>query len=503
MKQQSKKISIFFSNNSNNTNNQNESNNQNSQQIINNQITTDSNSQIQQSNSNQQTYEIPSLINAPTKNTIKIKLTRPSLKSNNLSHENDTHKDIFISDSSLTHFTFGQNSIPGAGRNSILSSNSQNNFIKNIYKIEYNIAVKKIGKKLKQRTFLPKNFKIIDVLKPYSILVRRIAIEIKKTMGEMEQFRKKYLGWNEEDMKQIGEIALKSCKYLEKNNSNSRINMNLVNNLKINNNNTEENKNSQIYLIKNLDCSDNNKNFVAQFESFLKVNNINIDKVSKLPILLNINQKYILENKEFWMKLIKYISLNKNISIYTYTFIIEQFFLWCICENNDRSDFISEIKNQINKKFDKDTINTFLLSHKFDNLDDLFEKYKKIYDNNCKEAKINNCPICNDEDACTKRIIEINKKTNKICDSNNLSFIVEKKEIDNNDDIFSHNIDIQQRKSFHGISKRSKRKKFSPEKTQYDSNEDLRYQINGNNKNKKYSKKSKPKSKSYNRYKKK
>jgi len=164
----------------------------------------------------------------------------------------------------------------------------------------------------------------------------------------------------------------------------------------------------------------------------LNDNNIEIIRENKLPNFTSKEKdnKYLLTQKDFWIKYIIYISekYKNELSLFNFINFIEQFFLWCN-PPGDNMDFIVEIKLQIYKIFDEQKINNFLSVNKLSNLDQLFERYKNLNskEEKCVEAKIDldqcTCPICT-EGGYYKKVVDYNKVNNKIifAEKNNLSF---------------------------------------------------------------------------------
>lgn len=355
--------------------------------------------------------------------------------------------------------------IKNTNKEIITSSNISNNSIKqNIYmnNQKYHFLIKKIAKKLKKRIKFPK-CKIFKFYESYRILILRIAKGIKKTAKKLNFWEKWENSITEQDINQIQEIASTACKIIEEgirkkskdkkkisssdrdNKKNIKIGLSLFKksnekeekikkqNININDEKSEIQK--QIAFLKNLNPKEDKNVFIQNFTNFLENNDIIILTDTKLPNITNNKNKYLLSQKEFWIKYIIFISMNyKNeISIYNYVNFIEQFYIW---NNNDIfDDFNKEIKNQINLIFNKNIIKNFLEINKLNNLDALFERYKNIHTNfKYKEVKVNEnecqCPTCRNN-GFIKKIINYNKKNNEISysENNHLSYInITKKE---------------------------------------------------------------------------
>ena len=335
----------------------------------------------------------------------------------------------------------------------------ENNNIKNNPK--NNLLIKRIANKLKKRINFPK-CKIFKFYMTYRLLILRIAKGIKKKAKKFNFWEKWENNMTEKEINQIQEIASTACKIIleggkKKINKkkisssdrkrNIKINLSIfkksdkkeTSNLNINNKNINNNDNNYeiqnlITYLKNLNINENNtSNFIDEFSSFLIKNNIQICPDTKIPIFTNTNNMYLLNQKEFWIKYILFIS-NKykdNLTIYTFIYFIEQFYIWNNSTLND--EFNNEIKNQINTLFNEEIINNFLITNKIKNLDQLFERYKNIHKNRNinKEIKIENndcdCPTCKNNGFIDK-IINYNKKNNKIslAKDNSISFIANK-----------------------------------------------------------------------------
>lgn len=321
----------------------------------------------------------------------------------------------------------------------------------------YKTVIKRIANKLKKRVKFPR-CKIFKFYISYRLLIQRIANRIKIKSKKVNFLEK--LGNNniKQDINQIQEIDTKGIKIISEKgkqkinkkiisfcdkNKNIQINLSLFtkneknkkSNLVINNNNKSEINNLITYL-KDLNIDENNPSkFIDEFSSFLDKNNIQICPDTKLPLFINNNNKYLLNQEEFWIKYILFISnkYKQNLTINTFIYLIEQFYIWN--DKNINDDFINEIKDQINNLFSKEIINNFLILYKIKNLDGLFERYKYIYKNIniYKEIKIGdnecNCPTCKKE-GLIKKVINYNNKNNKIslAKNNNLSIITNPKD---------------------------------------------------------------------------
>ena len=368
--------------------------------------------------------------------------------------------------------------------NNLTESDEQNNILYSVNKKEkiknyknnpkYIIAIEKIAKILKHRVKFPK-CKIFKFYLSYRTLILRIADGIKKTAKIFNFWEKWENNITEQEIKQIQEIASTACKIIQKNNSSgknkkSKNSFNDIKNrrlslfkknkekeekekkslLKNKTNNEDKSKINQIIIsLKNISINEDNINiFIKNFSHFLENNNIHILQDTKLPNIINKKYIYLLNQKEFWIKYIIFVShkYKNELTIYHYINFIEQFYIWN--NNGIYDDFNMEIKNQINTIFNTETINNFLLNHKINNLDEIFERYKNIHiNNNYIETKINDeicdCPTCKNN-GFLKKMIDYNKKNNEIsyAEKNNLSFLAKKENIKNKIEDKYYDIDV-------------------------------------------------------------
>ena len=188
--------------------------------------------------------------------------------------------------------------------------------------------------------------------------------------------------------------------------------------------------NSIIIPKNNIKITNEHNSFVNKFNIFLSNNDIKIEY--NIPISKEEKGKTHLKKHEFWMKYINYLYINyltnkSKISLYTFSHLIEQYFIWC--ENND-SNMAKEFKyliiDIIYKIYENKEINQFLEMNKLNKIEELFAKYEIVlkYGNidkyNAKkeiEIKIDdnakcNCDLCKNEIASFKKMSEINKQLN-------------------------------------------------------------------------------------------
>jgi len=185
--------------------------------------------------------------------------------------------------------------------------------------------------------------------------------------------------------------------------------------------------------IDNNSITDENISFVNKFNVFLSSNGIILDY--NIPVANTEEGRNCLKKNMFWEKYIHYLYNNylidkKNkINIFAFIHLIEQYFLWCETINTEYIKKFKELLiNTINKLFGEKEISQFLSLNKMNNLEELFIKYEKFFKyvnknkNNYStineiEIKIDNdeectCELCQDDEACIKRVSEMNKKIN-------------------------------------------------------------------------------------------
>ena len=240
-------------------------------------------------------------------------------------------------------------------------------------------------------------------------------------------------------------------------------------------------------------------NFIHDFKSFL--DKVNIEIVNNFPVSLNAKNKIYFQQSNFWLLIINYLFYqNNNISIYTIISLLEQYILWCTDINLENFTSIKErIKEYINDNYSSDVLNQFLFMNKFTCLDDIFQKYeiyvKNKEKNNYKEIKIGNinlshndescqCELCTNDEACIKKVSDINKSRINTNNTINLVYISnnEKKSINKDNDKINN-----EELFYKGYSKK-KQNIFSKSKTIRTGNTSLEYnysniEFDDNNKN--------------------
>ena len=186
--------------------------------------------------------------------------------------------------------------------------------------------------------------------------------------------------------------------------------------------------------IESLNCSkeEDRVNFFNKFNIFLNKNNIQIQY--SIPIALDDNAKNVLKKSVFWERYLNFIETNHilntiKIPIIMFIQIIEQYFLWC--ENCSLNDFKSLIINLISKMYTSQEVQQFLDMNKMNNLDDMFKKYENVQKNTCDkivEVKLDNkskckCDLCENDNACIKKVADINKNIITNVNLDNISYI--------------------------------------------------------------------------------
>ena len=319
--------------------------------------------------------------------------------------------------------------------------------------LSYKLLVKRIAIQLKKRTKLPK-CKIFKFYSSYRLLIMRIAKQLKSTAKKLNFWDKNNSEMTLQEVDQIQEIASTACKIIQnqgkknpkkKNISSSGIQkrknpknkISLLKKFGDERGNLEKmnKKNSNAYinsLLNDLEEIELDKknidNFLEKFSNFMSDNNIEIIRENKLPDFNNKETKYLLTQKDFWIKYIIYISnrYKNELNLFNFINFIEMFYLWCN-PPGENMDFIVEIKIQIYKTFSEEKIKNFLSANKLTNLDQIFERYKSFNSKKekCVEIKLDNCtcPTCT-ENGFIKKVIDYNLINNQItlAEKNNISF---------------------------------------------------------------------------------
>ena len=367
--------------------------------------------------------------------------------------------------------------------------------------------IKRIAIQLKKRIKFPTS-KIIKIYESYIILIKRIAYALKASINKrkneiqnMEEKKENDIDLNmdiiEEDK---NEVVKKSKSKNSKNSKNIKIDMTLLkkndteNDMKlaednimniINENNQELNQNHDTNInLSNFEIS--KSNFVNNFKSFLDKSNISL--VNNLPVSLHEKNKIYFQQSNFWILIINYILYqNSNLPIYTLLYLLDQYFIWCKDKNIENFSSIKLIiKEYITKNYNPEKINEFLFMNKLNNIDDIFIRFEQSIKNenqknDYKEIKIDeininnnnkcNCDLCKNENACVKKVLDINKEKVKIIKDQNFDFICNK-EINKNNEI---NIENNSELYFKGLSNKKNNKIFTESKTRFTENTNFVY----------------------------
>ena len=387
---------------------------------------------------------------------------------------------------------------------------------------KYKILVKKIANQLKKRIKFPTS-KILKIYESYRILIKRIALALKlsiekrKNNNQIIQEEKEKFDINVNKIEPIENIEESKKIIEEKSGSKSKkqlkFNIGVMTkeqiqqesgmkifeektdkNEKINTNDVlKQNQNEEIQMNEdvNVDLSRfeiNSVNFNNDFNNFLA--KVNISIVNNFPVSLNEKNKEYFYQNTFWFLILNYIfNHNSNISIYTILSLLEQYFIWC--KDITQENFLQMkdlIKNYISKNFANEKLNQFLFMNKLKTLDDIFSKFEPHFNNNMKivnyqEIKIEDlnfggnteskcdCDLCKNDEACLKKVMDINKEKIKIIKGQNLDFIGNK---DINRPEINMDIDNGEELYFKGISNK-KNKIFTESKTKLSENTNFLY----------------------------
>ena len=329
-------------------------------------------------------------------------------RSKRLSLLGKTEKDINPNKLDAELFSFGKPSINSRKKLRNEKNEEDNN-------LKYKNLIKKISSQLRKRVKLP-TCKIIKIYQPYRNLILRIAEGIKKTS-------KKYNSIDKNAKKQSGKSGA-SLIFKEKNNYSKKSYSNSKSK-KI----MEENINSLL----SIDETKQNNIFINQFENFLQKNDIEILKETKLPEFNNENNKYLLQNLNFWVKCVRYIceKYKNELNFFYFLNLIELFYTWIDDKKYDSNIFNKIIIEQIQLVLKEDEINKFLLTYKLNKLEDLFSRYKSMNNFDYTEIKLSEdckCPNCLN---IKEKVVNYNKKNMYISysEENNLDYGINKEPI--------------------------------------------------------------------------
>ena len=320
--------------------------------------------------------------------------------------------------------------------------------------------------------------------------------ENKKIMREKSGSKsKKHLNFNIGIMtkEQIREEAGMKI-FAEKKDKNELINNNVA---------LESNQKEEIDMNEDIDVNlsnleVNSVNFINDFKNFL--DKVNISIVNNFPVSLSEKNKKYFNQNTFWFLLLNYLFYqNQNITIYSILSLIEQYFIWC--QDITKENFLqikALIKEYISKNLTNEKINQILFMNKLKSIDDIFTRYDLYFNENkrnhlnYKEIKVDDlnfmhnanakceCDLCKSDEACLKKVADINKEKIKIIKGQNLDFIGNK---DINKPEVNMDIDNGEEIYFKGISNK-KKKVFTESKTRLSENTNFVYtSINSVNNN--------------------
>ena len=397
---------------------------------------------------------------------------------------------------------------------------------------QYKILVKKIANQLKKRVKFPTS-KILKIYESYIILIKRIALALKlsiekrKNENQIIQEEKPKVDMNVNKIEPIENIEENKKIMREKSGSKSKKHLNFnigimtkeqineeagmkifeekkdKNELINNDDALETNQKNEIDMNEDIDVNlsnfeVNSVDFINDFKNFL--DKVNISIVNNFPVSLNEKNKKYFNQNSFWFLLLNYIFYQSpNITIYAILSLIEQYFIWCQDITKENFLKIKElIKEYISKNLTNEKLNQILYMNKLKSIDDIFTRYDPYFIENkknhfnYKEIKIDDlsfinnanakcdCDLCKSDEACLKKVADINKEKIKIIKGQNLDFIGNK---DINKPEVNMDIDNGEEIYFKGISNK-KNKVFTESKTRLSENTNFVYtSINSVNNN--------------------
>ena len=235
-------------------------------------------------------------------------------------------------------------------------------------------------------------------------------------------------------------------------------------------------------------------NFIHDFTIFL--NKVNIQIINNFPVSLNEKNKLYFEQSNFWLLVINYLFLqDKVISLYTIVSLLEQYFLWCKNATPENFSKIKDrIKEYINSNYSQNEISQFLFMNQLKSIEEIFQKFEisiKKNSTNYKEIKINNinlqnkgavicnCELCTSDNACIKKVIDMNKDKIEIVNDINIDLFRKNETLTENNQKFN-SISYNEEISYKMKSKKNENY-FSKSKTIYTGNNVEYNIINQNN----------------------
>ena len=211
-------------------------------------------------------------------------------------------------------------------------------------------------------------------------------------------------------------------------------------------------------------------NFIHDFSNFL--NKMDIKIVNYFPVSLKEKNKHYFQQANFWLLIMNYLFFQENIiSLYTIISLLEQCILWCTDLNLENFNSIKErIKEYISSNYSSEILSQFLFMNQLKNIDEIFEKYEKKLESkniNLIEMKISdinisenaemkcNCELCTDDDACIRKVSEINKRKINEIKNENITYNSEIEQISQSIQTLN-NISNNQELFYKGKSKKNK-----------------------------------------------
>ncbi len=283
-----------------------------------------------------------------------------------------------------------------------------------------------------------------------------------------------------------------------KNNININLNNFSTNNDNLNHKDNIQNINEKITLT---EIETGKPNFINKFQKFLEQEKIEI--VDNFPISLNESHKTYFQQSNFWYLIICYIFyINNNLSLYSVIHLLEQYNIWT--KEKDEDIFYSlkqKIVEYINNNYSNEIIKQFLFMNKLKDIHQIFEKFENCYAKNgekankvyeYKEIKVDsiniinngeylkcNCDLCVNDEACVKKVCDLNKNKIHIVNDSfiNITQLTPEEQMQNliqkinNNNIFHNNEAL----FFKGISKKKQNNIFSKSKTIIEENTNIEY----------------------------
>ena len=185
-------------------------------------------------------------------------------------------------------------------------------------------------------------------------------------------------------------------------------------------------------------------NFINKFKNFLEQENIQIK--NNFPV--STNEKHILyfQQSNFWYLIMTYLIYTKsNLSLYNILYLLEQFESWAQDKNMEIFYSLKEkIKEYVYSTISKEVLEQFLFMNKLENLDKIFEKIELSvkfneksdkFRNEFKEIKVENicyscdnnkkceCDLCINDEACIKKVCDLNKSRMEIVNNSNIDIM--------------------------------------------------------------------------------